>query len=57
MERFFRTLRNHGIFKTVACSEPEEYLESCQASMMQHFLRTLCNPGIFRTLVYAEPEE
>ena len=45
------------LFRT-ACSEPEEYLQSCQASMMQHFiLRTLCNPGIFTTLVYAEPEE
>ena len=44
-------------FKTVACSEPEEYLESCQVSMTQHFLRALCNPDIFRTLVYAEPEE
>ena len=42
MERFFGTLRNHGIFKTVECSEPEEYLESCQASMMQHFFKEPC---------------
>ena len=53
----FRTLRNLVIFRTMACSEPEEYLESCQSSMMQHFLRALCNPGIFRTLVYEKPEE
>ena len=45
------------MFRTVAFSESEEYLKSCQASMMHHFSRNICNPGIFKTLVYAEPEE
>ena len=42
---------------TLPYSEPEEYSESCQGSMVQHFLRILCNPGIFRVLVHSEPEE
>ena len=46
-----------GIFRTVACFEPEEYLESCQAFMMQHFFKNLMYPGVFKTLVYAKTEE
>ena len=42
---------------TLAYSQPEEYSESCQASMGSIFLRSLCNSGIFRTLAYSKPEE
>ena len=49
---------NPGIFKTVACSEPEEYLQSCQASMMQHFFEEpFVTLAYLETLVYVEPEE
>ena len=57
MQRFVQNLCNPGIFRTVACSEPEEYLESCQTSMIQHFFEPRLHPEIFRTLVYAEPVE
>ena len=57
MERFFRALCKPGIFRTLLCSEPEEYSESCQAYMMQRFLnesRHIQNPSISRTLAYFE---
>ena len=52
MERFFRTLCNPYVFRTQSYLEPEEYSESCQASMVQHFFKNLvlCNPGILRIL-------
>ena len=45
------------MFRTLLYSELEEYLESCQASIVQHFLRTLCKSGTFRILEYAEAEK
>ena len=50
---FLRTLCNSGIFRTLPCSEPEEYSESCQASIWCSV--SLMNPDLFRNLVYSEP--
>ena len=35
------THEHQAIFRTLPHSEPEEYLESCQTSMVQHFLKNL----------------
>ena len=42
---FLRTLCNPGIFRILVYSEPEEYSEPCQASIMQRFLNE--NTGVF----------
>ena len=59
MERFVQNIAfcNPDIFKTMPYSEPEEYLESWQASVMQRFLSILYNPGIFRILPYSKLKE
>ena len=47
MQQFLRILCNPVIFRILVCSEPEEYSEPCQVSMMYRGIGSRFHPIIF----------